>query len=72
MANRQPVPPKRIALRGLCQRWDCSAMFVERQIRNNPNFPKYAQLGVGPMAQRTWDIEEIEAYERSRVVARSA
>jgi hypothetical protein len=45
-------------------------MFIERQIRNNPDFPPYSKLGAGPMAQRTWDLEQIEAYERSRVVGR--
>jgi hypothetical protein len=71
MAKRPTQDRKKITRTQLAERWGCSGMFIERQIRTNPDFPQYSQLGDGPMAQRTWDIEEIEAYERSRVVARS-
>jgi hypothetical protein len=69
---KKPAPTSRkyITRRELEERWDCSGMFIERQIRNNPDFPPYSKLGAGPMAQRTWDLEQIEAYERSRVVGR--
>jgi len=72
MAKRPAQNRKYITRKQLQERWSCSHMFIERQVKINPNFPKYSRLGDGPLAQRQWLIEDIEVYERSRVVARSA
>jgi hypothetical protein len=54
------------------ERWDCSHMFIERKLREDPTFPPCTRLGDGPKAARRWEIEDIEEYERSRVTKRSA
>ena len=72
MAKRY-IPEKRyITMGGLQERWDCAHMTVERLIREDPDFPPPMRLGVGPRPHRRWPIDKIEAYERSRIVAKSA
>jgi hypothetical protein len=72
-ARRTPQPKKFFTVTDLRDRWSCSQMFIERKIRNDPSFPPYTRLGDNrPKARRWFDITDIEAYERSRVVARSA
>jgi hypothetical protein len=72
MAKRPAQDQKYITTRGLQERWSCSHMFIERKLREDPTFPPYSRFGDGPKAKRRWIIGDIEAYERSKVVARSA
>ena len=72
MANRVTQTKKYITFRGLQDRWSCSHMFIERQLKDDPAFPPYSRFGCGPKAQRRFVIADIEQYERSKVVERSA
>ena len=47
---------------------NCSHMFIERLLKNDPTFPRPRKLAPGIMAHRTWDEDELEAWERSRIV----
>jgi hypothetical protein len=40
-------------------------MFIERRMRNDPNFPKAMQFPGGRL--RLFDEDQIEAYERNAV-----
>jgi hypothetical protein len=64
----KPAQQKYITRKQLQERWNCSHMFIERLIKNCSDFPPYSQLGSGPLAQRRWNLDAIEAFERSRVV----
>ena len=70
MAKRPSQEQKFLTKTGLEVRWSCSHMTIERLIKSDPDFPLPTRFGDG--AHRRWPIEEIEAYERSKVVARSA
>jgi hypothetical protein len=70
VARRTPQPKKYFTCNDLCDRWGVSLMFIERKIRTDPTFPTYMRLGDGPKAKRTFDIDDVEAYERSRVAPR--
>lgn len=72
MAKRSSPERKYLTMSGLQDRWDCAHMTVERLIRTDPDFPPPMRLGVGPRPHRRWHIDAIEAYERSKIVARSA
>jgi hypothetical protein len=52
---------KFIGMAKLCQRWDCSHMFIERKIKSDPAFPRVYRL-VGQ--RRLFALDEIEEYER--------
>jgi predicted DNA-binding transcriptional regulator AlpA len=58
---------KFISLPMLRQRWSCSHMLIERLMKNDPDFPNPIKLG---SRKRLWSVEEIEAFERSKIVAR--
>lgn len=69
------VPPagkqtkKFITFQQLQTRWgDCSHMFIERRMREDPTFPPHYQMGPG--ATRLFALNDIEKYERSCVVKR--
>lgn len=48
----------------LCERWNnCSHMFIEKKLRNDPAFPKVYRIG----RHRFFELDEIEAYEQSHV-----
>jgi hypothetical protein len=72
VARRTPQAKKYFSVTDLCDRWGVSFMFIERHIRTEPTFPKYVRIGNGPKARRSFDIADIEAYERSLVCAKSA
>jgi hypothetical protein len=57
--------PKRfLTFKQLQERWgNCSFMFLERKLREDPQFPKPIKVG----RRRLIDEELIEAYERSAV-----
>jgi hypothetical protein len=56
---------KFIGMVELRERWnDCSHMFIENKIRNDPNFPSVYRIG----RHRFFDEEELEKYERQSVV----
>jgi hypothetical protein len=58
---------KFIGVPELRERWnDCSHMFVERKIKNDPTLPKVYYIG----SRRFFDLDEIEAYERNHVAER--
>jgi hypothetical protein len=68
-ANRgdHPVNPdkKFIGSRRLRERYnDVSHMWVVRQLANDPTFPRPVKIG----RLRFWDLDQLEAYERSRVM----
>ena len=63
--------PKFITRMQLAERWGVSGMFIERKIREDPTFPPCTRFGNGRLSQRRWDIDAIEAYERSRVAKAS-
>jgi len=47
------------------QLWgNCSHMTIERKLRSDPNFPKAMRLG----RIRLFRLEDIESYERSKIV----
>jgi predicted DNA-binding transcriptional regulator AlpA len=51
----------------LRKRWGgCSHMFIERRMKSDPKFPRPVKLG-GRV--RLFDLNQIEAYERSRIYA---
>jgi hypothetical protein len=43
-------------------------MFIERRLRDDPNFPKPIRLSHSPHAHRRFIIPEIEQYERECAV----
>jgi hypothetical protein len=45
-----------------------SHMFIERQLKNNPNFPKPHRIG----RLRFFSLAELEAYERASVARASS
>jgi predicted DNA-binding transcriptional regulator AlpA len=56
-------PKKYLTLQQLCTRWgDRSRMFVERRLRNDPDFPRPIRLGSGRI--RLFDEAEVEDYEK--------
>jgi predicted DNA-binding transcriptional regulator AlpA len=58
---------KFITVPQLRTRWgNCSHMFVERLLASDPKFPRPVKLG---SRVRFFALDEIEAYERSRVHA---
>ena len=63
---------KYIGIGALQERYDCSHMFIERLLKCDPSFPRPVKLAPGRMAHCMWDEDELFAWERSRVVARSA
>jgi hypothetical protein len=69
MAYR-PAPPERkyLTTGDLERRWGCSHMTVERLIRSDPDFPPYSRFS-GRV--RRFTIDEIETYERSKVVVKA-
>lgn len=51
-------------------RWgNCSHMFIERRLKDDPAFPRPMKLGGSSI--RLWDEAEITAYERACVAART-
>jgi hypothetical protein len=69
MAKPVPTGAKFITVPQLCERWGgLSHMFVERRLREDPNFPKPQRLG----RLRVFDVPTIEAYERSLVTIKYA
>ena len=59
--TRETKGKKFIGTAKLCARWDdCSAMTIERKLRDDESFPKPYYI----TRVRMWDLEEIEAYER--------
>jgi predicted DNA-binding transcriptional regulator AlpA len=67
------IDPKRtktfLTANQLCERWgNCSSMFIERRLKD-PKFPQPIKLG-GRI--RFFALDQIEAYERSRIRADEA
>ena len=52
----------------LMHRWSCSRMTIERLKQNDPDFPPAYKFGLRKETRRR---EDIENYERSRVMGRS-
>jgi predicted DNA-binding transcriptional regulator AlpA len=70
---KPPAPNQKYLTRTqLMERWGVSHMFIERLVKTNPTFPPHMRLGDGRLATRRWRLDEIEAWERSRVAGRSA
>ena len=68
MKKKDPVATQFLTMAQLRQRWgDCSHMFIERKLKDDPTFPRPYRLGEGARPHRMWSIDEISAYERSRV-----
>jgi len=65
--KKGPHKPKRyLTFAQLRERWGgVSSMFVERRIREDPDFPKAMRFRGGRI--RLFDEEEVEAYERKAV-----
>ena len=71
----EPGTKRYITMPGLQERWDCSAMFIERRLRADPKFPRPIRFSQSPYAHRRFVIAEIEQYEREqagRAAPRSA
>lgn len=65
-----PAPKKFIALGDLRQRYGgVSHMTIERLLQSDPAFPRPIKLN--PKGMRLWCVEELEAYERRKVLARN-
>jgi hypothetical protein len=59
--NRDQSKRKFIGVPELCERWNgCSHMFIERKIKNDPDFPKVYRFS----RHRLFDLDEVEAYEQ--------
>jgi hypothetical protein len=57
-----------IGMSKLRERWnECSHMFIERKLREDPNFPRVYRIG----RRRLFALDEIEAYERASIAPRS-
>jgi predicted DNA-binding transcriptional regulator AlpA len=47
-------------------RWGgVSHMFLERRLKDDPNFPKPIRLSASASAWRLWALDDVEAYERA-------
>jgi hypothetical protein len=58
---------KFIGTRALRERWDnCSHMFIERKLKNDPTFPQTYRIG----RRRFFAVDEIESYERKSITSR--
>jgi hypothetical protein len=44
-------------------------MFIERRLKTDATFPRPYKFAEGPSAWRYWSLNEIESWERSRVVS---
>lgn len=66
-----PPDRKYLHMSQLRERWGCSHMFVERRLVSDPTFPKPYKFAAGPSAWRYWRLDEIEAWERTRVARRA-
>jgi len=51
---------KFIGIAKLCQRWDCSHMFIERKIKSDPAFPRVYRMSYHGL----FALDEVEEYER--------
>jgi hypothetical protein len=72
MARPEATGKKFITFPQLCVRWgDCSHMFPERLLREDPNFPKVYKFGASGRV-RFLDLGEVEEYERNSVTRRAA
>jgi hypothetical protein len=56
--------PKYLTMPGLQDRWSCSHMYIERKLREDPDFPRPVRFGPSPHAHRRFKIADIEQYER--------
>jgi len=72
---RRPKPAKPsgtqyASMSQVCERYgDCSPITIERRLQNDPRFPRPLHFG---KRMRLWKISELEAYERTLVVAKEA
>lgn len=53
--------------RMLRERYGVSHMWIARRLRDDPTFPAPVYFG----RLRYWRVDEIEAWERSKIVARN-
>jgi hypothetical protein len=59
---------KYLTAKQLSSRWgDCSLMFIERRLKNDPRMPRPMKF---TQRLRLFDLDQIEAYERACVHAR--
>jgi len=56
-----------LTIKQLTERWACSRGTIERLSRTDPTFPKFFKIG---STKRIAAEDDVEVYERSRVVAR--
>jgi predicted DNA-binding transcriptional regulator AlpA len=66
MHDRDEIKTQWVSARQLRKRYgDRSHMWVERRLKNDADFPRPIKIG----RLRFWDLDQLEAYERSRVAA---
>ena len=63
-------PKRYLSTNQLRERWgNCSHMLIVRRVQDDPSMPRPIKLG---KRVNFFDLEEIERYERSRVIGRTA
>lgn len=62
-------PKRYLSTKQLRERWgNCSHMLIVRRIQDDPSMPRPIKIG---KRVNFFDLEEIEQYERSRVIRSS-
>lgn len=63
-ANQSPVASDRwLGISKVCDRYDCSSMWVERRLKGDPDFPRPTKFG----RERRWRLSDLDAYDRTKV-----